>query len=178
MRYLPLNDEDDNKFIENARRILAGCLKSIQPKDLYVTHTDNWFGGKWLNFSGHKIKKSSLNLPTTQREFGDTKVEVSSSRRTLPPFEPNRILSQNYFRSHATGIYIHRGTGRKLYAHQHSFTDNLKRYVDKISDSAVFFWYSGNSLKNKAASLMLYFNIKDSNGAFYRLPRPRALPGG
>jgi hypothetical protein len=167
MRYLPLNDEDDNLFIDGARLILSGCLKSLKPDDLYITHTDNWFGSKWLGFSGKKIVKGPKSGVPNYKPFLDHRVEVLSARRTLPPFEPNRVLSQNYFRSHSTGKYIHRGTGKILYFHQQSMSDNLKRFVDEISDSGIFFWYSGNSHKNKAGSLMLCFNVADAKGAFY-----------
>ena len=67
--------------------------------EIMIIKIKNWYDHKWLNYSGKKIIhfENTLN-PDKVALTHDWKENV-----TLPPFNPNRVLSEQYFRKRETG---------------------------------------------------------------------------
>ncbi|HEY4270366.1 MAG TPA: hypothetical protein VGM65_00005 [Candidatus Udaeobacter sp.] len=136
--------DDDSEFVDIASRILKASVQLYHSAEVYVVHIDNWFDVKWRGFSG-KILGA---LGVWKREL------------TVPPFRPNRVLSQEHFsRDAASGDYIATNAA-SLHRDQVSF-QNLNRDIRHLSGSALFFWYSGGSVQTGRGSIMLY-RIEDA----------------
>ncbi len=84
---------------------------------------DGWFDAKWLNFSGKLMGA----------------VAVRKLQLTVPPFHPNRILSEDHF--------IKSGNGYKpvnpesLLHGLRTSEQNLNLYLDRRCDDALLFWH-------------------------------------
>src|SRR5262245_40642737 len=80
-------EQDDPEFVELVARILNAAVANQLPEDVYVIHIDNWFDHKWNAFS--KVRWN-----------------WAGPVRRVPPFHPNRVVSQSHYRrSEATLAY-------------------------------------------------------------------------
>lgn len=131
------DETDDGNFLELAQQIVNGALVDLHVAEVYVVHVDNWFDHKWLGWW------SNWRRTQLQKLF-------------VPPFVPNRIKSQTHFVRDAEGLgWITAGHGKNLHVNQ-SGRHRLRKPLDRVTESGVFVWYSGNSVANQAGSLMLY----------------------
>ena len=150
---IPSGISDDNEFIEVFNSMLRSLVASTPPEWLWVIQIDNWFDHKWLKFSGIGV----VDFPFLLRGRLDSALaEFYQDRVTFPPFAPNRVLGQWSFQRSgedfvevAMGILPHDADRRPSGA-------NLQRRVEDFSGSAVFVWFSGNTLKNGRGSIMVY----------------------
>jgi hypothetical protein len=115
---------------------------------------DNWFDKKWLNFSGI----GTVHFPYWGIRSPEAALdEFSQHQTTFPPFTPNRVLQQSYFVRTSDGGYL-RGIPRRS-VHQRlrqPSAANLNRRISDFSDSAVFAWYSSNTLASGRGTMMVY----------------------
>jgi hypothetical protein len=135
MRFVKKNDADDPTFVEWLDAIIAGVFDQTRPKQLYVLRVDNWFGKKWLGFSGKLLGT-----------FGVRKRDL-----TLPPFIPSRIVSQHRF--------VARGQIKPKHPQIHVYQqsgENLNRKIELVLPGATLFWFSSRSKENARASAMAY----------------------
>lgn len=152
MAEIPSGLTDDNDFIGLLNSILTGLLAEIAPERVWVIQIDNWFDHKWLRFSGNGAVAS--NLPNDR--FPSVKAEFHQDPLTFPPFSPNRVLCQwSFTRSGEDYVEV------PLYKLPHdterrSSDANLHRRAQSFDGSAVFVWYSANTLKNGRGSVMVY----------------------
>jgi hypothetical protein len=151
--YVEVSDLNDPEFINILNEVIQATVARLKCRDLYVIQIDNWFDHKWLGFSGMATIASPF--PKLLVGWESVKVEVRRDKVTLPPFNPNRILSQGGFRRVGDG-YVeaeltlpHRTERRRSGA-------NLYRVVSESFDSACLVWYSSGSKKNGRASIMVY----------------------
>lgn len=136
---IPQHD-DDPSFLDLVRRNIEGTTAACHPREVYVVHIDNWFGDRWVHFSG--------------KLFGMAGVRMK--RLTVPPFHPRRVRSeQHYKKDEDADEYRRTENHRRLHRYQES-SQNLRRFVTTFGSSTMFVWYSGNSLANGAGSLMVY----------------------
>src|SRR5690349_2642154 len=136
--------DDDQEFIGIVSRILSASIALYRPSEIFVVHIDNWFDVKWRAFSG-KILGA---------------LGVWKKGLTIPPFVPNRVRIERHFTwEESCGEYVARDieavVAARLHRRQLSF-QNLNRDIRHISDSAIFFWYSGASAQSGRGSVMLY----------------------
>src|SRR6266852_6141254 len=69
---------DDVAFLSLVQRIVNGAISSLQVREVYLVHIDNWFDHKWLGWwSSWKHKELKVLY--------------------VPPFNPNRVRSQKHF---------------------------------------------------------------------------------
>lgn len=141
---------DDSTFLIQLSKVIAGISKSYKPEEIYLTKIDNWFGEKWFGFAGKSMGVLGL--------WSD----IEKSKLIVPPFNPSRVVSEERF-SHdkKTGEFLSKPIEIKIHKKQQSWK-NLKRFIDQISSSAIFVWYSGNTFKNSMASLLVY--VISANG--------------
>jgi hypothetical protein len=134
-------DNDDENFIRIVENIINKSISSFQPNEIYVVRIDQWFDHKWQGFSG---KISGV--------FG-----VRGKILTIPPFIPDRVIEQLHFQK--IGKNYQQQKAENLHIYQES-GENLQRKIRHLTNSASFFWFSGNVANNSQASLMNY-QIKD-----------------
>jgi hypothetical protein len=75
---IALGQDDSPDFIDIVEGLVNGLLIGDAPPSLMLIKIDNWFGSKWLGFSG-KILGA---------------LGVSMGKLTIPPFVPNHVLSE------------------------------------------------------------------------------------
>ena len=80
MQITPEQD-DAPDFVFAVERLTEGLLLRDKPRSIILIKIDNWFGSRWLAFSG-KVMGA----------FG-----FRSNTLTVPPFVPNRVISQGRF---------------------------------------------------------------------------------
>ncbi len=134
------SEHDDLAFLQLAQRIINGAVAELGTREVYLVQTDNWFDFKWLGFWSRGEKKELTEL-------------------FIPPFNPNRIRSERHFvwdaiSSRFTAAAHEKPLHRRQPGRSHSFAVPLER----VSKSAAFIWYSGNTVTNRAGSLMLYLS--------------------
>jgi hypothetical protein len=138
----PLPTDDPECFAVASRWITAAIYRSV-PADAYVVRIDNWFGDRWLSFSG-KIA-------------GALGVRSHGEDMTLPPFHPRRVEGRRHFRRYETlDDYVRVPTSRPvLHPSQHSEA-NLNRTLAKMFGDVLLAWFGGGSESDDRASLMVY----------------------
>jgi hypothetical protein len=131
-----IDSDDAPEFIAEIKPILNGVLRSAAPEDFILIKIDGWFGPNWLAFSG-KV----LGL-----------LGVWNKPLRVPPFVPNRVISQHVFSGpdyevESLRVPLHRKmTG--------GFA--VQRHMAREAGGSFLAWYSSDSLKNGRGSLMVY----------------------
>ncbi|MFC5862808.1 hypothetical protein ACFPT7_10940 [Acidicapsa dinghuensis] len=141
------SENDAVGFVAAVNEVIEGLLRNEKPESLIVIKVDNWFGQKWLGFSG-------LPIPHVAAFY-------RGSGTRIPPFVPNRVVSQRrftapYYEEVDAGSPIHQKI-RSRHA--------LRRKASEIAPGTLLVWYSGESEKDKRGSLMAY--IPDGNSYRY-----------
>jgi hypothetical protein len=146
MRFLKPTASDDSRFVEWVDGLIHVLVERTQPAQLYLVKVDNWFGKRWLRFSGKAVGA----------------LGVSKSELTMPPFIPSRIVSQERF-SERGSTQPH----RDLHRYQRSGENLNRRLEDILPTSSTLFWYSDRSRENRRASLMAYVWNGDEYWTWY-----------
>src|SRR2546430_8818676 len=128
-------ENDDVLFLSLAQCIVNGAIVELRVREVFLVHVDNWFDHKWLGWWSRKDEE--LRIPT---------------------FTPNRVRSEKHFVSKAeTSAWESVGLQRPLHVRQPG-RPWLAQPIDRLSESAAFVWYSGNTATNNMGSLMLYLS--------------------
>ncbi len=135
-------ESDDPQFVGMVSQIFNGAMDCYKPNEIYVVHLDNWFDHKWGAFAAVIDQQCGMWQP---------------DKLTKPPFNPNRIISQSYFRLDelTKSIYIN-NEAPPLHTRRSShwnFHDRLK----DLTDAGLFLWYSSKTETNGRGSLMVYY---------------------
>lgn len=125
---------------------MVGVDVSIDTKQTYVMKIDNWFGKRWLGFSG-----KALGV-----------LGVRNEKLTLPPFIPSRVVSQRRLFERDAPL----GRRKRLHVWQRS-GENLQRYTETILHGSNAFWYSGRTASNDRGSFMAYVSTPDGHWPWY-----------
>jgi hypothetical protein len=145
-----LCESDAAGFTAKVERIIMSVISSNAPAEYYVVKIDNWFGPNWLAFS-HKVMGS----------FG-----VTSQDLVIPPFVPNRVVSEvGFTRSDSLG-YDERMPLKPIHIEQSSDANPARKFSHLLPNAAVF-WWSGRSASNDRGSLMAYLPAPDGHVAWY-----------
>jgi hypothetical protein len=133
-------ENDDAAFLSLAQRIVNGAIEALQMHEVYLVHINNWFDYKWLGWWS----------------WGDHR---ELKELCVPPFNPNRVRSQKHFLWDANSLrWTLTGQGKLLHLRQPGRRSSCAQMIDRISKSAAFVWYSGNTVANPAGSVMLYLS--------------------
>jgi hypothetical protein len=139
MVLIPPMQNDDERFLALVSRITSTLIHDIRPKDIFVTRIDHWFDHKWLAFSGKLLGA----------------VSAHKRRLTIPPFMPRRVASHQAYTRDAGGAAYRVASVPPLHRRQQS-RENLTRFIDRISQLAVFIWFSGGTGDAENGSVMVY----------------------
>jgi hypothetical protein len=147
---IPVLEGDDVDFIHLARTAIADEVK-IASREIYLVKIDQWFGKNWLRFSG-KVMGA----------FG-----IKKWRLTPPPFHPSRVVFERHFTIEpGAKAYVEDEALRPLHIHQTS-EENRRRYIDDVTESGTFVWYSGDTQKSGRGSMMVYVISADERSEWY-----------
>jgi hypothetical protein len=138
---------DSAEFVDVVRALAVGIARDHQPARLYVIRIDNWFGPRWLYFSGKVLG-----------QLGVYKNEV-----TVPPFVPHRVVAEGVF---AGPGYEETVVAPPLHIECKS-SDAVVRRIAEIDADAAFVWFSGESEVQKRGSVMIYLPVYSDDSGFY-----------
>jgi hypothetical protein len=120
IQYIQPERTDAARFLDWVQATVVGVEAAINTDQSYVVKIDNWFGKRWLGFSGKALGG----------------LGVRKEKLTLPPFIPSRVVSQRRFYEGAPPA----GRSKQLHVWQRS-GENLQRYTDVVLQGAHAFWY-------------------------------------
>jgi hypothetical protein len=146
VRYTKPEETDDPAYLDWVEATLVGVEEAINAKQTYVVKIDNWFGQRWLGFSGKALGA----------------IGVHKDKLTLPPFIPTRVVSVR--RLFDGDVAPRRDEG--LHVWQRS-GENLQRYAEVILQGSNAFWYSGRTASNDHGSFMAYVSTPDGHWPWY-----------
>ena len=141
---------DDACFLALVSRITDQTMQQAHPADVFLVRIDHWFDHKWLGFSGKVLGA----------------VGVSKRRLTIPPFVPNRVVSQEVY-SLDEGVGSYSYTDAPPLHRVQSSRENLTRFIDRVTRSGVFIWFSGDTQQASTGSIMVYLVADDLQSSWY-----------
>ncbi len=134
------DETDDAMFLEAVGDTLNGMLLETKVAGVSVVKIRDWFGPKWLGFSGKKLGA----------------VAVHKLPLTLPPFHPNRVLSQRFYAFNADSLaYEKVWPPFRLHIQQPSEQNTDRRFNNFIASGALV-WVSSDSARTGNGALMIY----------------------
>ena len=131
---------DDERFLALISGIVSTTIQDLRPADVFITRIDHWFDHKWLGFSGKLLGALGVH---------------KRKRLTIPPFMPRRVVSHHAYTLDPRTATCHVANVPPLHRHQQS-SDNLTRFIDRVSQSGVFIWFSGGTADADQGSVMVY----------------------
>ena len=142
--------DDEPEFIRQVELAVNGILRRCSPIALALIKIDNWFGSRWLGFSGKALGALGVwTLPSDRRPHNIIRI---------PPFVPERVVLQRRF---AAPDYREVDPGKLVHKHIHSSIALERRAAIEEPETALA-WYSGNSKANGRGALMAYVPAGDS----------------
>ena len=150
---------DANDFIISLNKIIIGLVDKFQIKEICLIRIKNWFDYKWLNYSG----KSVVEFRGGAGLFDSSLNNEWREKITVPPFNPNRVLSELFFRTEQTDNKMFEKT---LHTTKDS-NDNIHNRISKYTNNGLFVWYSSDTELNQKGSLMIYRVQNDNVETFY-----------
>jgi hypothetical protein len=141
--------DDAIEFVSQVQTCVNGVLFLHKPRELVLINIDNWFGQKWLHFSG--------------KALGAVGVCRGNQDLTVPPFVPNRVRSERRF---VAPTYLEVTAQNPVHAAMES-QYALHRAMSNIVPGASVIWYSGGSRRAGRGSVMAYLLIEDSFWTWY-----------
>jgi hypothetical protein len=153
MRITPEFD-DAPDFIGEVERVANGVIRRHAPETLVLIKIDNWFGSKWLGFSGKALGAIGVWSKPYNRPADNI---------TIPPFVPNRVVSQRRF---AAPAYEEIDGGKPI---DKSIPSDLAlvRKAALAEPMTALVWYSGNSQAAGRGAVMVYAPVGDSYWPWY-----------
>jgi hypothetical protein len=139
--------EDDPAFVAIVERVVDGLLQRDTPPSLVLVKIDNWFGPKWLSFSGKALGA----------------IAVWKATLTIPPFVPNRVV---YQKRYAAPTYQEVDSGKPLHSEIPAGAA-ITRRASEVAPGAALVWYSGNSRETGRGSVMAYVPEAQSYWSWY-----------
>jgi hypothetical protein len=138
---------DANEFIEIMDKIIMGLVEKFQIDEILLVKIKNWFDHKWLNYSGKSVVQfqgGHLIETALQDEWRE--------KITVPPFNPNRVLSETFYRIRQTDNKIFENSLHKT----KNSNENIHNRITNYSTNGLFVWYSSDTKINKKGCLMIY----------------------
>jgi hypothetical protein len=149
---------DSPDFIHRVEEAVNGVLRVYAPETLVLIKIDNWFGFKWLGFSGQAFFGQRARLP-----IWNFRRQGLTENIRIPPFVPERVVSQRRFagpdyEEADPGMPVHRKMMSQM---------ALGRRTSLDPPETALAWYSGSSAANGRGALMAYIPIESRCWAWY-----------
>lgn len=146
----PAQPDDDREFLAVVHRLVGG-LVAAHALDVRLVHIDNWFGPKWLGFTGKVLGAVGVRRDTTRTDLG------------VPPFSPGRVVWDRLVSEHG---YVRREPARALHLEQVS-SKNQFRFLRQYGARAHFVWFSGGTARNGRGSVLVASLHDEAQDAYY-----------
>jgi hypothetical protein len=153
MRIAPDTD-DAPDFVRQVEQVATGVFRLHVPETLVVIKIDNFFGSKWLGFSGKSLGAIGV--------WHNPSYNPANIVR-IPPFVPNRVVSQ---RSFSAPAYEEIDCGKPIHRRMTSPTA-LNRTAASVAPNSALVWYSGESKLTGRGAMMAYIPAGDSYWLWY-----------
>jgi hypothetical protein len=140
---------EDLDFISIADNFSEKILTDFPVEIIYQVQVDNWFGAKWLGFTGKVEGALGVRHPTDLR---------------VPPFTPSRILEQRVLKKVENGFEIIEIP--QIHIEQAS-SDNFSRRISQFPGNTLFVWLSAKNGQNKRGSILIYLKKNEELQAWY-----------
>jgi hypothetical protein len=140
MRITPDIDEAPD-FIRQVEQVANGVIPRHAPETLVLIKIDNFFGSNWLGFSGKALGAIEV--------WHNPSYHPANIVR-IPPFVPNRVVSQRRFSS---PNYEEIDCGKPIHKRMPSRVA-LNRTVAGAAPKSALIWYSGESKVNGRGAVM------------------------
>jgi len=146
--------DDAADFVTKVQQAVNGIIRRHAPETIFLMKIDNFFGSKWLGFSGKFMGALGFWIKPYNKPADDIRI---------PPFVPNRVVSQRRFAAPSyheidCGEPIHKRIPSRL---------ALRRKAAAVEPRAALLWYSGDSKATGRGSVMAYVSVGDSYWPWY-----------
>jgi hypothetical protein len=156
---IKVKNGDAPEFIKSINKIMVGLVEKFQIKEVCLIRIKNWFDHKWLNYSGKTVVEfrggAGLIDSSLENEWRE--------KITVPPFNPNRVLSELFFRIEPIENKMFEKTLHKI----KDSNDNIHNRISIYTKNGLFVWYSSDTEINQKGSLMIYRVQNDKVATFY-----------
>jgi len=145
---LPRDPSDDPAFTDLAERAVNGAAARSSAMLIHVVKIDSWFGDRWYSFSGKLLGVAGMRM----------------AKLTIPPFHPNRVVSEVCYRNSGTPGPV--AVETPLHAARTS-QSNLRNFFEGMGDSVTAAWYSGATQAGGRGSIMVYTSTREGTSGWY-----------
>jgi len=156
---IKIESGDANDFIIDLNKIVGRLIDKKEINEVCLIRIKNWFDHKWLNYSG----KSVIEFRGGGGLIDSSLNNEWREKITVPPFNPNRVLSELFFRIEPTDNKMFE---KNLHKKKDS-NENIHNRISAYTKSGMFVWYSSNTEINQKGSLMIYIVQGDNIKTFY-----------
>jgi hypothetical protein len=141
--------DDAFEFVALVEACANGVMHLHKPRELVLINIDNWFGQKWLHFSG--------------KALGAVGSWGSEGNLNVPPFVPNRVRSERRF---AAPGYHEVAAPKPVHVAIESQYALHRRISNSVSRASLI-WYSGGSHRTGRGAVMAYLLVGDAYWTWY-----------
>ncbi len=146
--------DDEPEFVRQVELAVNGILRRCSPATLALIKIDNWFGARWLGFSGKALGLVGLTIiPSCHNK----------KHLRIPPFVPERVVCQRRF---ACPAFEETDAGKPVHKHVPA-SRALQRMVVIEEPNVALAWFSGKTKTNDRGALMMYIPAGESYWAWY-----------
>jgi hypothetical protein len=145
---------DAPDFIRQVEQVVNGLMCRHAPETVVLIKIDNYFGSKWLGFSGKALGAIAIWFNPSYNPANIVRV---------PPFVPNRVVSQRRF---SAPTYEQVDCGEPIHKRMPSRVA-LNRPVTTAAPNSSLVWYSGESKVTGRGAVMAYVPAGDSYWLWY-----------
>ena len=146
--------DDAPGFITRVEQLAKGVIRRHAPETLVLIKIDNFFGSKWLGFSGKALGAVGV--------WHNPSYHPTNIVR-IPPFVPNRVVSQRRF---SAPTYEEIDCGKPIHRRMPSRLA-LNRTAATTAPKSALVWYSGESKVTGRGAVMAYIPAGDSYWLWY-----------
>jgi hypothetical protein len=151
---IPPEFDDAPDFIGHVEGAVNGVVRRHSPEALVLIKINNWFGSKWLGFSGKAL--GALGVWNKPRNKPADNIRI-------PPFVPARVVSQRRF---AAPTYHEVPGGTPIHVRVPSPLALLRKAIT-VAPGTALAWYSGNSKSAGRGAVMVYVPVGNSLWPWY-----------
>ncbi len=150
---IPCEKSDDKNFLSALNGFVDQLISDLEPAEIYAIRINEWFDHKWLGYSGRGIIQFPYSEPYILAKLDKKFLD----RLTFPPFNPNQVIAEHYWKLQNSGIYNGTETPYCIYNQKPKYDSyNWHSLVESVSSSGVFVWFSSNSENSGRGSVMVY----------------------